>query len=138
MHRAVILTATYLLLPVIATSAANLNRVEIEKQIVDKSFVWTNPADQRTGSILFKSGGRVELEIHNRAPTNQFTGVWWFDNKNRLCVTWQVKTPPPHKCFSISNQGSGKYLTEHGVYLRLGKNAVRDDSIRTSQPASAF
>ena len=87
------------------TDELALGKAEILELVREKSTECRKEKDQSLCTNWFGKYGTFKRQMH--ADNARREGVWFVDDKDRLCILWQRKLSP--LCFTVYEQDDGTY-----------------------------
>ncbi|MGD1983426.1 MAG: hypothetical protein PVF93_05925 [Chromatiaceae bacterium] len=106
------------------TDELALGKAEILELVREKSTECRKEKDQSLCTNWFGKYGTFKRQMH--ADDARREGVWFVDDKDRLCILWQRKISP--MCFTLYEQDDGTY--------NLYKNGKHISTLLSSEPGN--
>lgn len=96
------------------TDELALGKAEILELVREKSTECRKEKDQSLCTNWFGKYGTFKRQMH--ADNARREGVWFVDDRDRLCILWQRKLSP--LCFTVYEQDDGTYnLYKKGKHI---------------------
>lgn len=97
--------------------AAEMTAADIERQLVGAPIFWWELDGWRSGDLVLLPDGTAKLTI--AAPEHSEDHGRWYIEANRLCTTWAHLRGNMAKCYSISPETGGEFVTSGGNGFRI-------------------
>lgn len=96
------------------TDELALGKAELLELVREQSTECRKEKDQSLCTNWFGKYGTFKRLMHEDGARRE--GVWFVDDKDRLCILWQRKISP--MCFTVYEQGEGVYnLYKKGKHI---------------------
>ena len=96
------------------TDEPALDKAEILELVREKSTECRREKDQSLCTNWFGRYGTFKRLMHQGGARRE--GVWFVDDRDRLCILWQRKISP--MCFTVYEQAAGEYnLYKQGKHI---------------------